>query len=216
MTKSDGKKLGTDELLRILAQSPTPAPRIALWFACLLLVLASVLCTLAVLGLRHDAALPQSWTGMAAKTLFLVVCAAMSAVCLRTQAVPLPCGRPFAMLYALAGLLAVLAAAEWLLRPAADILAGFAPRNFITCLLSVSLYGIAGLAVLTCVLRDYAPASSRDAAALAAVAAATAGAVGYSLHCRVDSPTFVLVAYGLPVLALALAARAFVPRYLRW
>ncbi|MFN7112832.1 MAG: NrsF family protein [Alphaproteobacteria bacterium] len=216
MTKDDKQKLGTEELLRVLAQSQPRAPLFPLWLFCLLAVFVSMICTLSLLGLRTDAGIQESWAGMAGKTLFLCAIALAAAAGLKKQSAPLPVDKPFMALYVLLAFLMLLVAAEWLLRPAADILAGFAPRNFATCLLSVTLYGTAGLAALTRALRDYAPADSRRAAAVAAIAAGAAGAVGYSLHCRVDSPTFILVAYGLPILALALAARIFVPRYLRW
>lgn len=65
-------------------------------------------------------------------------------------------------------------------------------------------------------LPDLPPASERQAATATGFAAAAAGAVGYSLHCPIDSPTFVVVAYGLPMTWVTLASRLLITRLLRW
>jgi hypothetical protein len=205
----------TDELIAVLAKAPRPKPplRWAPALAALVAVITAV--NVAVLGLRPDiGTLPVS---MAHKSVLLLALLAVAGLMLARASRPVEMTR----LRWLPGLVpATMFGAslvwEWSRVPPAAILHSFGLPNFPFCLGAVSIYGTAAAAALTWLMRYYAPADESRAATAVGFAAAAAGAVGYSVHCPVDSPTFVLVAYGLPISWVTLAARAVIARRIRW
>jgi hypothetical protein len=203
----------TDELITLLAKTPRPKPPLG-WAATLIvLVIAITALNVAILGFRPDiAALPLS---MALKSALLLGVLALAAMTLARAAQPIATMRRAPVLAAAAAFAAVLTW-EWSHVPAAVILHSFALPNFPFCLGAVTIYGALASAALTWLMRHYAPADEKQAATALGFAAAATGAVGYSVHCPIDSPTFVVVSYGLPVTWVTLAGRALLARHIRW
>lgn len=205
----------TDELIAVLAKAPRPTPPLR-WMAALAVLTAAIMAlNVAVLGLRPDIAAPP--LSMAHKSVLLVALLVVAGHVLARTARPVETARLERLpVLVLTVLFAASLIWEWSQVPAAEILHFFALPNFPFCLGAVSIYGAMAAAALTWLMRYYAPADERRAAAAVGFAAAAAGAVGYSVHCPVDSPTFVLIAYGLPVFWVTLAARTAVARHIRW
>jgi hypothetical protein len=117
----------------------------------------------------------------------------------------------FALLFALA------LAHEWITHSTNEIVRLFYLPNFKDCLRYVFLYGSCLSLILLLVARARsAPVDTKKMAGLIGLAAACIGAVGYSVHCIVDSPTFILVSYGIPMIVLYGATRLLFPRFLEW
>ncbi len=205
--------LKTDEFIKVLARAPQPSP-VSLGLVAFALVIAGWGLTYIILGLRPDlAALPDSFLR---KTGALALAAVIASLGLQRAARPLalPFPTSAAMIAALA--FVVWLAREWTTVPTHDIMASFLLPNFRFCLGFTTIYGLAAMAGLVYALRAYAPADGRKAATCIGLAASFIAGLGYSLHCPIDSPTFILVAYGLPVTMLTLLARGVLPRFLQW
>jgi hypothetical protein len=205
----------TDEFIAVLTKAPRPKPPLR-WVPALAVSVAAIMAiNVAVLGLRPDIAAPP--LSMAHKSVLLLALLVVAGLALARTSRPLAVARlrwlPGLVLTAL---FAVSLAWEWSRVPAAAIWHFFALPNFPFCLGAVSIYGGAAAAALTWLMRAYAPADETRAATAIGFAAAAAGAVGYSVHCPVDSPTFVLIAYGLPVSWVTLAARMLTAHHIRW
>ncbi len=203
----------TDELIALLAKTPRPVPPLG-WTAMLTLLVAAITAlNVAILGFRPDIAAPP--LSMALKSALLLALLVLAGMTLAHAA------RPIATVHrtpalAFAGVLAAAVAWEWTHVPAAEIVHFFFLPNFPFCLGAVTIYGALAAGALTWLMRYYAPADTAKAATNLGLAAAAAGAVGYSVHCPVDSPTFVVIAYGCPVAWVALTARALLTRHIRW
>lgn len=205
----------TEDLITLLAQTPPPKPPLRLGRAIAALVVAIALLTLALLGPRHDIAVPPMSMLHKGILLLSVVLAAASGVI--SQSVPVAhVSWSKAPITAVGILFSASLLWEWSQVPAAAILHSFTLKNFPFCLGAVSLYGLGAGATLTWLMRFYAPAHTKAAATAIGFAAAAAGALGYSIHCPIDSPTFILIAYGLPIGWVTLAARSLVASYIRW
>jgi hypothetical protein len=203
----------TDELIALLAKTPRPVPPLG-WTAMLALLVAVLTAlNVAVLGLRPDIAAPP--LSMALKSALLLALLVLAGMTLVHAARPITSERRTPALV-FAGVLAVAVGWEWTHVPAAEIVHFFFLPNFPFCLGAVTIYGALAAGALTWLMRYYAPANTANAAASLGFAAAAAGAVAYSVHCPVDSPTFVVIAYGCPVGWVALSARALLTRHIRW
>jgi hypothetical protein len=205
----------TDELITLLAKTPRPKPPLR-WAAALAVLVAAITAlNVAILGFRPDIATPPA--SMALKSFLLLGLLGVAGIALARAARPVEATRGgWVPALVLAALLAATLAWEWSHVPAAIILYNFSLPNFPFCLGAVTIYGSLAAAVLTWIMRTYAPANEARAAAAIGFAAAAAGAVGYSVHCPVDSPTFVVIAYGLPVSWVTLAGRTLLARHIRW
>jgi hypothetical protein len=203
----------TDALIALLAKTPRPVPPLG-WTSMLALLVAAIAAlNVAILGLRPDIAAPPF--SMAVKSALLLGLLVLAGMTLAHTARPIATVRRAPALV-FAGVLAAAVAWEWIHVPVADIVRFFFLPNFPFCLGAVTIYGALAAGALTWLMRYYAPADDANAAASLGFAAAAAGAVGYSVHCPVDSPTFVLIAYGCPVAWVTLTARALLTRRIRW
>lgn len=211
--------MDTNDLITILSHSAPPRKPMSFATVLLILCIGCALMTIAVLGLRPDIGNALVSPAPLFKTLLLVSAVALAGWAVRYGATPLPLPRMSRVRLFVYGFVLLLAGSvlvEWTMVPASRILDQFFTGNFITCVLSILLYGGLGTVALIWLMRFYAPADNRSAATLIGLAAAAAGALGYSIHCPFDSPTFIAVAYGLPVLAVTLTARYYASRFIRW
>lgn len=206
----------TDELITVLSQSPSPKKPLCflLFFPAFFVLTACV--TYVTLGFRLEVVQMIPPLGFWIKSLILFSFAALALVSLRQESRPLARKVPvYAFGLLMLGLL-VLVGWEWRTTPAEYILDKAYLPNLLFCLSFTSLYAFAGTAAIIHLLKYYAPMHLRKASGLAALAAVATGGLGYSLHCNVDSPTFIAVAYGLPCLVSVLIARKIVPHYINW
>jgi hypothetical protein len=208
--------MATDDLITILAQSPKPAPRFTVDRILWIWLIATALCTAVILGWRYEIMHLMLNSGIAYKTSLLLGFCLWAGQNLRAAALPLASPLSALPWLALAGVKIVSLGYEFSMVGVDEIFGVFQTKYFYVCILMVSIYGLTGMAILARVLRQYAPANAKVAGGYVALAAASAGAVGYSLHCPIDSPLFILVAYGLPVLVLWAIGRMVLPRYLQW
>ena len=208
----------TDDLIKILVQSPPAQKPVSFGLILMLLTLASLGITFAVLGqLRPEFSTLILPAGFYIKTAILLAATFFGFSYLKETAKPLPTTPRYPVALALPLLLAALIAAEWLSAGAREeIINLFLLPNFTACLFFVTSYGLAGIVALTALMKQYAPADEKKAAGLIGLASGASCAVGYSFHCGVDSPTFIAVAYGLPMAALYILARIAVPKFIRW
>jgi hypothetical protein len=207
----------TEDLITLLSQAPRARPPLALPWALAVLLAAVVLITMLVLGLRPGLAAGTVPFAMLHKSVLLLAVLVTAGVLLLRAAQPVAkAGWGWYPAGIAGALFAISLAWEWASVPADAIFHSFSLRNFPFCLGAVSVYGGLAAAALTWLMRCHAPANGNRAALAIGFAAAAGGALGYSIHCPIDSPTFVFVAYGLPVGWVALAARLLLPRFLRW
>jgi hypothetical protein len=208
--------MDTDELINVLAQTPPARRPMRLGFAALVMTVLSALATIAVLGLRPELVAVQPPASFWMKTMLLAATLAVSLLALIDSSKPLPRISMRWPVTAVVVLAAACVGREWLTTDYHQILAFFRTPNFPSCLICVTLYGSFGIIALSVLMSHYAPADSKRCAGLIGLAAAAAGALGYSIHCPFDSPTFVVVAYGLPMAGLWLLGRLTLPRHLQW
>ncbi|GAA0584178.1 NrsF family protein [Rhizomicrobium electricum] len=205
----------TDDLITLLSQTPPRRPPLRLSLAVVVAIAVTMVVNTLVLGLRPDIAMPP--LSMAYKSVVLLTLAVIAGGILARVARPVATagqGVIAAVLFAL--LVAGSLGWEWSHAAPTAILHSFVLPNFPFCLGAVTIYGAAAAGALTGLMRFYAPADERRAAAAIGFAAAAAGAVGYSIHCPIDSPSFVVVAYGLPIAWVTLASRMLLVRLIRW
>jgi hypothetical protein len=206
----------TDELINVLTQMPPTGRPPRLGLLAVIVTALSAFATIAILGLRPELAAGQPPPGSFwIKTLLLAGMAIVSLIELERVSKPLAM-RPLWPVIALAVDSALCVVSEWQTVDYRSILGGFLTPNFPSCLICVTAYGVFGMAGFTVLMRHYAPADTRQCAGLIGLAAAASAAVGYSIHCPIDSPTFVVVAYGMPMIALWLIGRLLLPRKLNW
>jgi hypothetical protein len=105
---------------------------------------------------------------------------------------------------------------EWTTKPDEQIQKLFLFPNYTDCLIYSTLFGSAVSLVLLAHMKHAAPPNLGRTAGFIGLAAACIGALGYSIHCPIDSPTFMTIAYGLPQLTLYLVSRVLFTRFLRW
>lgn len=91
----------------------------------------------------------------------------------------------------------------------------FAERA-VQCILTTLAYALVGLGFLTLYAKKFAPNNIAKASHTTGLVAGMAGALGYSIHCAVDSPTYLLLVYGLPVVIVWGLARILLPKALNW
>jgi hypothetical protein len=207
----------TDDLINILSQSPQPKAPLSLKAALLLVLLGSTIVTLSVLGLRPDLAYITADLTALHKTILLASILWVTGWALINSAKPLSGEKNSKICpWLLVGLFGGSVAFEWLTTPFNEILPLFLLPSFSVCLTAVTLYGAVGAVFLTWLMKSYAPAHEKKTSLLIGLASAGAGALGYSIHCAVDSPTFITIAYGLPVLTISVVTGLLAPRFIKW
>lgn len=208
----------TDVLIKILSQSsPVRAP-LPFSAAALLLSILSLAITFTVMGtFRPELMTLSPPTGFFIKTAILSGFAFTAYLFLKQAAKPVPVFPPLAAALIMPAVLSGFVVWEWMNATSIrDTLSVVFLPNFRACLLFVGSYGLGGIVALTFLMKQYAPVDVNKAAGLIGLGAASACALGYSFHCPIDSPTFIFLAYGLPMASLGLLARFIVPKFIRW
>jgi hypothetical protein len=208
--------MNTDDLINILAHAPQPDRPMRPGLLALIVMGISALATILLLGLRPELIALQPPGSFWIKTALLAAMAGVSCRALENAARPASARQRYWLEILLTVIAALLVIGEWATTDHSKILSGFLIVNFPSCLICVTLYGGLGMAGFTALMRRYAPVDLDRCAGLIGLAAASAAAVGYSIHCPLDSPTFIVVAYGLPMAALWYVGRAILPRQLGW
>ena len=206
----------TDELINILAQSEPVKPMITLGTLATFLVAVCGLLTKLWLGLRPELEAMTIPMSFCFKTMILSSLVVLSLQALKASSVPLGkfTYKPFALFFVV--VLSLALAYEWVSTPVAQILDLFLLPNFKFCLIFVTLYGSLVSIAIFLVIKHAAPCHYERTAGLIGLASASVSALGYSIHCPIDSPTFILIAYGLPQVVLYSASRVLLPHFLRW
>ena len=183
-------------------------------------VLAAVFCAVTALALGHRADLNDGITALpvafSLKASFFVLILLSSIFGLRVSAAAGQERNSNDGLFVLA-IVAIMSAViiEAALVPAHAILADFVAAKPEVAMLSVTVLGFIGAAVLVALLRRHHLIAPQKAAAWAGLAGAAAGALGYSIYCPSNSPIFVLVSYGAPCLLVACVTALVAPRFLK-
>lgn len=206
----------TDQLINILSQPPQPQKPYGFFLVMGGITLSSLALTLIVLGLRQDLGPALTWLTMLQKTLLLLSVFAVAFLALRRVSRPLATPAPLWQKILLPAIFGAAFICDILFIPSAAMDTHFLLKRFLFCFACVSLYGLAGMYGLVKLMRFYAPADTRKAGRMVGFAAAAAAAVGYSVHCPVDHPLFILLAYGLPVTGLAWLGQKILPKYINW
>ncbi|CDI03311.1 membrane hypothetical protein [Candidatus Competibacter denitrificans Run_A_D11] len=205
----------TDDLITLLSQSPQPRKPLSfslVLLACLAMMTAF---TVFVPGLRPDLAIARM--AVVHKTILLGAAAGMAGFLLKNAAKPMPDDQGVKLyLWLLVALYLGSIFFELITTPLSRIAGFFYTVNFPECLFFVTLYGAVGSWILLWLMRFYAPHDLKKAGMTIGFAAATTGAVGYSLHCTIDSPVFITIAYGLPVLLVSVIMRKLADKFIRW
>ncbi|MCE2945401.1 MAG: NrsF family protein [Lysobacteraceae bacterium] len=211
----------TDDLITLLARQPDALPKgrplrdTAL--AAFAGLLAAFVLMAAVLGPRPDVvdalAAPLFWQKAGALAL-LVALATVAA-----HRVGLP-GRPLRsterLRWAAPLWLAVATVVTVVSAPAGERLALFHSPTILVCLTMVPLLSVLPAAAMLWALRRAAPTEPARAARAVGWAAGAIGAFAYAFHCQADQPGYVLVWYGLALVATVTLTRATATRWLRW
>lgn len=209
--------MNTDDLIKVLAQAPRAPQKLRIGSWSIVFIVLAAIATQFMLGLRPEVLALAPSPSLLVKLTVLALLALTAILYLKEQSVPVTHTR-YARYMGIAGalLLTGLVAHEWLTVDSDQIEVFFYLRNFPACLFFVMLYGAVGAAALTVHMQASAPADTRRAASAVGFAAAATGAVGYAMHCPIDSPTFIAVAYGIPLVIITLLASVVLPRFLKW
>lgn len=100
--------------------------------------------------------------------------------------------------------------------PAGERLALFHSPTILVCLTMVPLLSVLPAAAMLWALRRAAPTEPARAARAVGWTAGAIGAFAYAFHCQADQPGYVLVWYGLALVATVTLTRATATRWLRW
>lgn len=130
-----------------------------------------------------------------------------------------PCGNPRPFLFALAGLLLILAAAvviELMVLPRDLWWPRLIGHNAKICMTLIPTLAFAPLIGALVALHRGAPSNPALAGAAAGLLAGAIGATLYATHCPDDSPLFVATWYGLAILVVMAIGAIAGSRFLRW
>lgn len=206
----------TDELINILSQSEPEKQIISLGTLTTLLIAVCALITKLWLGLRPELEAMTIPMSFCFKTMVLSSLVVLSIQALKSSAAPI--GRftfknfaVFLVIFLMAALLY-----EWVTTPITQISNLFLLPNFKSCLIYVTFFGSCMSIVICSLIKHAAPLHYKKTAGFIGLASASVSALGYSIHCPIDSPTFIVIAYGLPQLTLYIVSRLVLPRFLRW
>lgn len=131
-----------------------------------------------------------------------------------------PAESPRRGLRRIAAIGAVAVAVGWALdaatRGGGDLAARLDPRQGIDCLGAVVVLSLPPLVLLAALLRRGAPTDGRGAATAAGLAAAAWGGTIFTVACPSDDPLYVVVWFAAAFGVVVGAARAVLPRLIRW
>ncbi|MBI1402338.1 MAG: DUF1109 family protein [Porphyrobacter sp.] len=165
-------------------------------------------------GIATGAASPFFWivNGL------LLLLGAASTTALMAGALPQVGARPNAPLWAVAmlGVLPLAAVIEIVRAPAGDAPAGLADPDALHCLSSSLAAGLVVALAAVLFLRRAAPVALARQAWLTGLAAGSLGALAFGVTCPLDTLAHLGLWHVLPVPLAGLAARAIVPRLIRW
>ena len=206
----------TEELINILAQSEPKKPIMTLGTLAGCLIAVCGFLTKLWLGLRPELDAMTITISFCFKTIILSSLVLLSLHALKSSSAPL--GKFTLKRFAI--FLAVFFGAalvyEWTTTPVSQVANLFLLPNFKSCLAYVTLYGSFASIPIFLLIKNSAPLHYEHTAGLIGLASACISALGYSIHCPIDSPTFIVVAYGLPQLILYIVTRLTLPHFLRW
>ncbi|WP_431674538.1 NrsF family protein [Rhizobium leguminosarum] len=211
----------TEDVIDSLVRDLKPVPRHALERRFALAILPalafSLLLMLIVLGLRTDMAqalmLPVFWIKSAYNALLAI--AAFAAV-YRLSRPDGSEGRFFGIAAAIILALAVMAAVQLALSPAASYPVLVLGSSALHCPLLIFAFAMPILIANTWVLRGGAPSNLGIAGFIAGIAAGASGAWVYSWFCTENGLPFVTLWYSLGILLTGAIGALLGPRLLRW
>jgi len=135
---------------------------------------------------------------------------------IRSLAPPAVPRRGLRLALALAALAAV---GGTMVTPAVDIgrpiLERLSPMQGMLCATSIIVLGMPVMATLAVLMRRAAPVRPKQSALACGLAAATSGALIFTVYCPMNDPLYIAVWYSLGVAALALVARLLLPSRFR-
>lgn len=205
----------TDELIAVLSQSETlPKKPLSSYMVMAGLVIIWALATIALFGGRTDwYELTNAFYIKTALLLGSVLCGAYYA---RKSANTLGNDSLYIGFWVVAAGLATWLGYEWTHYSADYILPALTSDAAMHCMRSTVLYGLLSMATLTMIFKQYAPGNVTQSAHNIGLTSGLIAGFGYSIHCMMDSPTYILFAYGLPVLGIWVLSRLILPRFLNW
>jgi hypothetical protein len=211
----------TDDLITLLARQPDALPKAHPARDTALAVFAGLgtafLLMALVLGLRPDlaeaVASPLFWQKIGALALLAVV----AGVAAYRSGLPGRALRSTERLrWAAPAWLAVATMVTVVSAPAGERLGLFHSPTILVCLTMVPLLSVLPAAAMVWALRRAAPTEPARAARAVGWIAGAIGAFAYAFHCQADQPGYVLVWYGLAVVATVALTQATALRWLRW
>jgi len=213
--------MDTDTLIDMLAADTAPVgrhvarTRIALGMAAALAIVLVLVA--ATLGFRPDLDIAMAgnmfWMKLAFSGSLTLVAVSALTVLVRPEARP---PRWLWLAVVPVALFGLMAAQEGMTLPAADWRALWLGRSWQKCPWLIVAFALPVGAVLTFIVRRFAPTRLRATGAVIGLAAGASSALLYSLHCPETGATFVVTWYALGI-ALATALGALLgPRLLRW
>jgi hypothetical protein len=211
----------TDDLIAVLssAQPERPGPSLGLALAgtsVFGLALSLALVALSI-GVRADMAtafaMPKVWIKHIGLTAILFTGLLAFVASLR----PGRKARPI-FTFVVVPVLAIAAVAVWqlALMPASEWRGAVMGTTWAYCLVLVPSFAILPFALLVALGQRGAPVDPGFAGAMAGFAAGALSASAYAIHCHEDAAAFVLIWYGLGIVACTLIGRLLGPRLLRW
>ena len=205
----------TEDLITILSQTQPPRPGFGFTPALALLCALSLTAIILTLGVRSDLMASMVNGEFWFKTGFLGATFILALLMVRETAYPVRKKSILPWLYA--ALWAGLAiGAGYEIATQAGALLQWRSATGLACSAFVLGYGLIGQILLVKIMRHFAPTNLAAAGSSIALAAAGAGAIGYSIHCDMDNPAYILLAYGVPTFILAFAGSKILPRFIRW
>ena len=211
--------MNTTDLIQLLAKADLPKRPVKSviifigWFG------LTVIATVCILKLRPDFDVAVYHFGMWSKSLLLTTVALCSLTefkrlfSLLPQAISLQQKISYGIVISI-----VLSAMSYTLltTPMPQILKPFTQINFPECLFFVTTYGLLGVVTLISSVRQYAPSNLNNASLALGFSSASVSAVGYSIHCTIDNPVFIIVAYGAAIILTSCISRVIVPNLIKW
>ena len=212
--------MDTEELIRNLASDGRPAAASlssAWWGAAGLATALAAVVFFATLEPRPDLATAAETPRFLFKIAVTIVLAVGAFGLVRALSRPGQGWRHALPYLAIVPTLVAIAVIAELLSVAPDMwLARLLGANSLACLTSITLIGVAPLAVILMALRYGAPTKPIFAGAVAGLFAGGIAACLYAIHCPDDSPLFVAIWYTTAIAGLALIGAFAAPRVARW
>jgi hypothetical protein len=211
----------TDELITLLARQPDALPKTHplrdTALAGVAGLVAALLLMALVLGPRTDLAEAVASALFWQKIGGLALLAVVAGVAAYRSGLP---GRSLqsaeGLRWAVPAWLAVATVVTVVSAPAGERLTLFHSPTILVCLTMVPLLSVLPAVAMLWALRRAAPTEPARAARAVGWTAGAIGAFAYAFHCQADQPGYVLLWYGLAVVATVTLTRATATRWLRW